>query len=446
MGERINDVEQRAIQWALNENYLASICPPQTNRTGWSSIDEFRNARELEIAVHHQTKFEKAFLADVCDPRVDTNRFDFPPLDEVRTAFMEGIAQQDEVASLLNEHAKAACLQSNDSNSASKAGSASTKHNDSPLVADAHVCDTQSKQWEHLCSLPVRRSNPLDGKLLTYEEFVGLFGVHGTYYWDKCNEFRYERRIIRSYSDDFLPKDAFGHRCAKRLANKVEFETQYRDDGATWDATGKHQFIDLSLDFDGSVPCERRMAYDNKYYTKLEFEEYYEDNGHMWQIMGKIGMQTKLAWPPTATALFPCAYLLIADDTTNYMGSTVNLKHRMKQHMGVIKGGAELTSKHKDWRIVVFVYGFVDYYAAHKFESDWLCPEKAFTLTPIERSSQRLLHHRKLTDNLEVLQLLLRSNRSLSVESGVRWNDLLDCKQLKDTDRLIVKEQCGIDW
>ena len=41
-----------------------------------------------------------------------------------------------------------------------------------------------------------------------------------------------------------------------------------------------------------------------------------------------------------------------------YVGYTVNIKRRIRQHNGIIKGGAKKTRKGRPWKLVLYVTGF----------------------------------------------------------------------------------------
>lgn len=41
-----------------------------------------------------------------------------------------------------------------------------------------------------------------------------------------------------------------------------------------------------------------------------------------------------------------------------YIGYTINIKQRLRKHNGEIKGGAKKTSRHRPWKLVMWVSGF----------------------------------------------------------------------------------------
>ena len=92
-------------------------------------------------------------------------------------------------------------------------------------------------------------------------------------------------------------------------------------------------------------------------------------------------------------------YLLEASNKTTYVGATVDLDRRLRQHNGEIKGGARATtskvSKGETWKRVCYVQGFPDWQAALQFEWRWkqLSRQLSPKLFPIKR---RMLALKKL--------------------------------------------------
>jgi structure-specific endonuclease subunit SLX1 len=68
-------------------------------------------------------------------------------------------------------------------------------------------------------------------------------------------------------------------------------------------------------------------------------------------------------------------YLLVSTDNATYIGATIDLNHRLRQHNKEIKGGAKATSlkveKGELWERAVYVSGFPDWSAALQFEWRW---------------------------------------------------------------------------
>jgi structure-specific endonuclease subunit SLX1 len=68
-------------------------------------------------------------------------------------------------------------------------------------------------------------------------------------------------------------------------------------------------------------------------------------------------------------------YLLLSSDNCTYVGATIDLDKRLRQHNKEIKGGAIATSnkvlKGETWIRVAHVEGFPDWQAALQFEWRW---------------------------------------------------------------------------
>ena len=89
-------------------------------------------------------------------------------------------------------------------------------------------------------------------------------------------------------------------------------------------------------------------------------------------------------------------YLLVSSDDATYVGATVDLDRRLRQHNKEIKGGAHATSskvlKGETWTRACHVSGFPDWQAALQFEWRWKqlsrkLPTKMF---PLERRMKAL--------------------------------------------------------
>ena len=68
-------------------------------------------------------------------------------------------------------------------------------------------------------------------------------------------------------------------------------------------------------------------------------------------------------------------YLLLASDNSTYVGATVDLERRLRQHNKEIKGGAFATGSKVEkgivWIRAVHVEGFPDWQSALQFEWRW---------------------------------------------------------------------------
>ena len=100
---------------------------------------------------------------------------------------------------------------------------------------------------------------------------------------------------------------------------------------------------------------------------------------------------------PTPTEGASYVYLLVSSTTGNtYVGATVNLERRLRQHNGEISGGARRTTsrvaKGETWTRAAYVSGFPDWTAALQFEWRWkqLSRKLSGTATPLEKRMQAL--------------------------------------------------------
>jgi len=66
---------------------------------------------------------------------------------------------------------------------------------------------------------------------------------------------------------------------------------------------------------------------------------------------------------------FHFVYLLASTTSRRtYVGYTVNLARRLRQHNGEIKGGAKYTHRGRPWRMICYVAGFPDNVTALQYE------------------------------------------------------------------------------
>lgn len=92
-------------------------------------------------------------------------------------------------------------------------------------------------------------------------------------------------------------------------------------------------------------------------------------------------------------------YLLYCDNST-YVGATVDLDRRLRQHNKEICGGAKATgkkvSKGQTWRRICYVSGFPDWQSTLQFE--WRWKQITRTLERDEPISRRMKALKKLLD------------------------------------------------
>lgn len=90
------------------------------------------------------------------------------------------------------------------------------------------------------------------------------------------------------------------------------------------------------------------------------------------------------------------SYCLIRNDSgATYIGATVDMDHRLRQHNGALKGGAVYTStalkKGHTWELACNVTGFPTWNAALQFEWMWKHISRKKSSGPLERRIQALI-------------------------------------------------------
>lgn len=89
-------------------------------------------------------------------------------------------------------------------------------------------------------------------------------------------------------------------------------------------------------------------------------------------------------------------YLLQSSSNATYVGATVDLDRRLRQHNKEIKGGAHATgskvAKGETWKRVCHVAGFPDWQAALQFEWRWkhLSRKLPSNMFPLQRRMEAL--------------------------------------------------------
>jgi len=89
-------------------------------------------------------------------------------------------------------------------------------------------------------------------------------------------------------------------------------------------------------------------------------------------------------------------YLLLSSNGATYVGATVDLERRLRQHNKEIKGGAHATgikvAKGENWIRAAHVSGFPDWQAALQFEWRWkhLSRKYPSKMNPLERRMKAL--------------------------------------------------------
>lgn len=89
-------------------------------------------------------------------------------------------------------------------------------------------------------------------------------------------------------------------------------------------------------------------------------------------------------------------YLLVSSDNSTYVGATIDLDRRLRQHNKEIKGGAHATgikvSKGEIWKRAAYVSGFPDWQSALQFEWRWkqISRKLSINMYPLERRLEAL--------------------------------------------------------
>lgn len=118
-------------------------------------------------------------------------------------------------------------------------------------------------------------------------------------------------------------------------------------------------------------------------------------------------------------------YLLIDENRKySYIGITNNIQRRLRQHNGIISGGAKYT-RGKSWNIACFVSNFPDKKAVLQFEWKW----KRLTTKNPNKSS--------LIRRLEGLKKLVNSDKSTN--NSTEFNEYSEKLRLNIIDNEILE-------
>jgi predicted GIY-YIG superfamily endonuclease len=87
-------------------------------------------------------------------------------------------------------------------------------------------------------------------------------------------------------------------------------------------------------------------------------------------------------------------YCLVSTDGSTYIGATVNLERRLRQHNKELVGGAQITSrkvnKGQSWTCYCYVEGFPTWQACLQFEWRWKQLSRKLSLSPLEKRKAAL--------------------------------------------------------
>jgi len=84
-------------------------------------------------------------------------------------------------------------------------------------------------------------------------------------------------------------------------------------------------------------------------------------------------------------------YCLVSQSGSTYIGSTIDIARRLRQHNGELSGGAFATKRGSGWRRVCHIVGFPDERASLQFEWRWKqLSRKESSKNPMERRVRAL--------------------------------------------------------
>lgn len=87
-------------------------------------------------------------------------------------------------------------------------------------------------------------------------------------------------------------------------------------------------------------------------------------------------------------------YCLVSTDGSTYIGATVNLERRLRQHNKELVGGAQITSRKvkagQSWSCYCYVEGFPTWQACLQFEWRWKQLSRKLSLSPLEKRKSAL--------------------------------------------------------
>jgi structure-specific endonuclease subunit SLX1 len=87
-------------------------------------------------------------------------------------------------------------------------------------------------------------------------------------------------------------------------------------------------------------------------------------------------------------------YCLVSTDGSTYIGATVNLERRLRQHNKELVGGAQSTSRKvlagQSWTCYCYVEGFPTWQACLQFEWRWKQLSRKLSMSPLEKRKTAL--------------------------------------------------------
>ena len=138
-------------------------------------------------------------------------------------------------------------------------------------------------------------------------------------------------------------------------------------------------------------------------------------------------------------------YCLLSTDGSTYIGATVNLERRLRQHNKELVGGAQITSRKvlagQTWRCYCYVEGFPTWQSCLQFEWRWKQLSRKLSYSPIEKRKSALttlLSLEKSTSKAIPYSEWLTPPRIIYPDSSENPNEpepfLLDLKNAEDIE------------
>lgn len=100
-------------------------------------------------------------------------------------------------------------------------------------------------------------------------------------------------------------------------------------------------------------------------------------------------------------------YLLLNSKNKTYVGYTNNPERRIRQHNGIIKGGAKKTRHGAPWRMVLKIIGFKNKIEALQIEWMWQHPLKSKKTRGLIRQMKQKGKIGSYSRKLKELQIIL---------------------------------------
>ena len=128
-------------------------------------------------------------------------------------------------------------------------------------------------------------------------------------------------------------------------------------------------------------------------------------------IASELSIKNIEKWTCEARGSISSCYLLKCRGNKNtYIGKSVNIHHRLRQHNGEIKGGAKATNNEskRPWRHAMAVHGFPSEREALSFEWHWKHPRKSKILRNVSKNNRWVYG---LKARLELGKRLMKLNK-----------------------------------